>query len=188
MISKEEYFEYLNTRSKLGLVYRMKYLYPTLNKYLPGKTLDIGCGIGDFLNYKKDSIGLDINEMNVSYCQSLGLNVQTMEPDVLGFEDDSFESIILDNVLEHIDNPVPLLIEVSRVCKPNGQVIFGVPGKKGYSWDSDHKQFYDEARLVETIETYGFKKVVVKKMPLPFNFLTNYLKNFCLYGVFKKVP
>ena len=48
-MNNSEYAAYLRGRSLLGAVYRRFYLYPKLGKFIKGRILDIGCGVGDFL-------------------------------------------------------------------------------------------------------------------------------------------
>jgi SAM-dependent methyltransferase len=71
-----------------------------------------------------------------------------MTPDVLPFADASFDSVLLDNVLEHIEAPTLLLGEVRRVLVPGGRFLVGVPGQRGWESDPDHKVMYDEASSV----------------------------------------
>ena len=73
--NNDEYFEYLNQRSSLGLIYRKNFLYPRLAREMQGKVLDVGCGIGDFLEFYKNAKGTDINIKNVEYCSKIGLEV-----------------------------------------------------------------------------------------------------------------
>ena len=68
MISKKKYFEYLKDRSILGFFYRNFFLYPKLNKLLDAQTLDIGCGVGDFLKFRPNTIGVDINKNCIDWC------------------------------------------------------------------------------------------------------------------------
>ena len=187
MTNFNEYFSYLQNRSQLGLFYRKWLLYPKINKNLPGKTLDIGCGIGDFLSYRKDANGTDINPKLVEWCQSLGMNVTQMNVDELPFESGSYDSILLDNVLEHIVDPAPLLKEINRTLSSNGILVVGVPGKAGYACDADHKVFYSKDKLIETVEQYGFNKSSLFAMPLDIGWLENKLTQYCVYGVFQKI-
>ena len=40
-----------------------------LIKHIQGDLLDVGCGLGDFLeNASKNSLGIDINPYNVEHC------------------------------------------------------------------------------------------------------------------------
>ena len=78
-----------------------------------------------------------------------------MLPDVLPFEDISFEAVLLDNVLEYMQSP-PLISEIQRVLRPNGTLLIGVPGSKGMAHDPDHKVAYDEISLVTLANASGF--------------------------------
>jgi SAM-dependent methyltransferase len=178
------YFQYLKNRSQAGLIYRKFWLYPRLNGCLIGKTLDIGCGIGDFLSYRDDIVGVDINIKMVEWCRSQGQQVEKMKVDELPFKDGSYDSIIMDNVLEHIKNPEKILREAYRVLRSNGVFLLGVPGSYGYTKDSDHKVFYSEERLIQTLEINGFAKQEIFSMPFNLKLLEKYLSQYCVYGVF----
>jgi ubiquinone/menaquinone biosynthesis C-methylase UbiE len=71
------------------------------------------------LKYHLGTVGVDINPVTVNFCQESGLHAVLMEKDRLPFSDEVFDSIILDNVLEHIEKPFPLLREINRVLKKN---------------------------------------------------------------------
>lgn len=181
------YFEYLSQRSFLGKIYRNFILYPRLNKYLKGKTLDIGCGIGDMLSYRRNTIGLDINPLNVNYCKKKKLEAFLMRKGRIPFKDRSFDSVLLDNVLEHIDSPALLFKEIKRVLKPDGILLIGVPGTKGFESDSDHKIFYDEIKLNTLAEKFKFSVNYLFYTPFFRSiFLSKRLKQYCIYTEWKK--
>jgi SAM-dependent methyltransferase len=186
MAEQAEYFEYLQQRSKLGLVYRKYWLYPKLSRCLKGKSLDIGCGIGDLLAFRPNTVGVDINEKTVGWCKSLGYSVDLMEIDTLPYHDASFDSIIMDNVLEHIVDPKFILEEIHRVLVPGGNLVIGVPGLLGYQRDSDHKVFYSKTCLINTINQAGFVGNKVFAMPLDIDWLETRMSQYCIYGVFSK--
>jgi SAM-dependent methyltransferase len=179
-----DYFNYLKNRSKLGLIYRKYFLYPKIYKYLNGKILDIGCGVGDFLKLYNHVSGVDINEDCVNYCIQNGLNVKLMAQDVLPFKDNSFNSIILDNVLEHIDNPTNLISEITRVLTPNGILVIGVPCEKGYKYDVDHKVFYDINGIKNLFNNSFIYYYHFYTPPFTFLFRT-YFRQVALYTVLK---
>ncbi|WP_375574303.1 methyltransferase domain-containing protein [Ahrensia marina] len=66
----------------------------------------------------------------------------------LPFCDGSIDVGIMDNVLEYISEPGPLLAEAHRLLKPDATLFVGVPGEKGCHADTDHKIFYNEERLI----------------------------------------
>ena len=134
-----KYFDYLLHRSLSGLLYRKYWLYPKLVRHLSGQVLDVGCGIGDFIAYRPNTVGVDVNTSAVAWCRSRGLDVRLMDSDNLLFDDASFDGVMLDNVLEHLPDPSKLLSEIRRVLTSGGHVIVGVPGTFGYTCDADHK-------------------------------------------------
>ncbi len=181
------YFHYLQTRSLRGLLYRRWWLYPRLSRHLRGKALDVGCGIGDMVRYRSGTVGVDINPETVKWCRNSGLDIKLMEPNRLPFEDGAFESVLLDNVLEHIERPWPLLDEIRRVLIPKGRLVIGVPGVKGYHSDPDHKVYYDLRGLRSTVEGRGFRCVQIFAVPFKSEWLNTHMRQYCIYGVFECV-
>jgi len=184
MISYKSYFDYLSQRSRLGLLYRKHWLYPKLTKVIDGRTLDVGCGVGDMLSFRHNTTGVDVNPHAVAWCRSQGLEAYEMAEDVLPFGDCAFQSVILDNVIEHLYDPEVLLSQIRRVLEPGGVLVVGVPGQCGYAFDSDHKVYYDEVKLIEVISKAGFTRSNVMHLPLPIPGLGRWLRQYCLYGVF----
>ncbi len=78
-------------------------------------TLDIGASGDDHRAYFPNRTRLDINP--------------SKDTDVVGdahhlpFQDDSFESVVCSEMLEHADNPPQVISEIHRVLQPGGQVV-----------------------------------------------------------------
>ena len=153
----DEYHAFLKKRTLLGKVYRKFWLYPTLCKFLSGRTLDIGPGIGDFIRFRPNTIGVDINPDNVEYCRAQGLDVRLIEINRLPFEDGEIDCINMDNVLEHIEDPSLILSEMTRVLKKGGIALIGVPGVLGFKTAPDHEIYYSKEHLEETFVNLGYK-------------------------------
>lgn len=186
MTASEDYFEYLQKQSCIGAIYKKLWLYPKLNIYLEGSVLDVGCGVGDFLSYRANTVGVDINPKTVEWCKKRGLEAWIMEKDKLPFSDEVFDGAILDNVVEHIETPGPLLFEVHRVLRKQARLIVGVPGISGYDRDPDHKVFYSEQKLIREVSKCGFNLLKIFAMPLNLKWLESRLEQYCIYGVFQR--
>ena len=186
MTEHADYFNYLRGRGRLGLLYRRFFLYPRLARLLSGRVLDVGCGIGDFLRFRRGTVGVDVNPHAVEWCRQHGMDCQPMESDHLPFVDDSFDGVVLDNVLEHLVRPLPLLAEIHRVLKPGGRLLIGVPGPRGYACDADHKVFYAEADLERALAAADFSMKYIFYTPWKSKWLASRLPQYCLYGVFER--
>ena len=187
MTSNDEYFEYLQRRSRLGAIYRKHWLYPRLSRRLIGRTLDLGCGIGDMLAYRSNTVGVDINPHTVTFCKARGTEAYLMTSDTLPFNAMEFNSVLMDNVLEHLVEPVPLLAEVRRVLSAKGRLLIGVPGLKGWNSDPDHKTQYDESTLVASVEPLGFSHLETFHTPLfQSGWLDRNVRQYCIYACFER--
>ena len=188
MTDYDAYFDYLRQRKGLGLLYRRLWLYPRLCRHLRGRVLDVGCGIGDMVRFRPGTVGTDVNPKAVAYCREAGLDVVLMQPGRLPFENRAFDGVVLDNVLEHLDDPVPLLAEIRRVLSEDGTLIVGVPGSRGFASDSDHKRHYPEAALIDCLSSAGFTLDTLFHQPFRSRFLDRTLRYHAIYGVFHKGP
>lgn len=117
---------------------RRELVIALLAKYCrPGcEMLDIGCGPGLLLKELKakgyQAQGIDMSGLAVAYCRNKGLSdVQQGSATALPFTDNSFDVILLLDVLEHIENDKAALAEAKRVLKHDGLIIIFVPC---FSW------------------------------------------------------
>ncbi|MGC2511273.1 MAG: methyltransferase domain-containing protein, partial [Acidobacteriaceae bacterium] len=133
-------------------------------------------------------VGLDVNPFAVEFCNSKGMRAFVIEEDG-GFPLASHSSdvCILDNVLEHIEEPKRVLDECDRVTRDQGGLVVAVPGVRGYDSDPDHKLFYDEVRLQQLDDRWRR----MWSFSIPFLFkshsLSRSIKQYCLVAVYKKV-
>jgi SAM-dependent methyltransferase len=130
---------------------------------LTGRLLDVGCGSKPYeALFAVDAyIGLDIDSV---ISRQRGMADYYYDGNIFPFADDSFDSVLCNQVLEHVFNPNEFLAEISRVLKPGGKLLLTVP----FVWD-EHEQPYDYARyssfgLHALIYKQGFKIVHHKKI------------------------
>ncbi|MDO8579544.1 MAG: methionine biosynthesis protein MetW [bacterium] len=96
-----------------------------------GTVLDLGSGDGLLLDLlRKRGItgkGLDLSEKGVSKANFKGLDTKVFDfgSNKLPFPDNSFDTVVMLDILEHLYDPQFLLREAARVSKKN--IIVGVP-------------------------------------------------------------
>jgi SAM-dependent methyltransferase len=175
----------LKKKKITGKIYQKFFLHKKLLKQLKGTILDVGAGLGDFIKQCPDGYAVDPDPLNVQEMLNKGINAKQLLNDKIDYNDNFFDSIILDNVLEHITNPDYLLLEIKRVLKPNGIFLIGVPGLKGFLKSEDHRAFYNEYLLKKILnKDYNFFRSFYT--PFKSEILNKYLKSYCLYVIFKK--
>lgn len=98
-----------------------------------GKFLDVGCATGFFIygikNHSQWEVsGTDFGESAIRYAkEKLGLNAFHGDLGGIHFPDEHFDYVHVNNVLEHVPNPVPLLKECHRIVKRDGIFYLSVP-------------------------------------------------------------
>lgn len=96
------------------------------------KILDIGCGYGFFLHEMKSRgwqvEGVEISQTGRRYAQdTLNIPVHSGQLERLKFPEASFDVITLFYVIEHVPDPVHVMVEVKRILKPGGLVFLRWP-------------------------------------------------------------
>ena len=99
------------------------------------KVLEVGVGTGLSFDYYPSFCqltGIDLSENMLSYAQkSLDkkklkhVKLLKMDASDLKFEDNQFDCVMAFMVLSATRDPVKILKEAKRVCKPGGKIIFG---------------------------------------------------------------
>lgn len=121
------------------------------------RILEIGCGDGALSGlicgkFNCRITGVDPSEKGVNYAQEI-FDKYGFEGEFkvasgysFEFEDDSFEFIVLADVLEHLQHPDLMLKEIKRLLKPGGKAIVTTPIRTSeHPEDSMHVQeFFPE--------------------------------------------
>lgn len=91
--------------------------------------LDVGCGIGPYVErlagIGRTCIGIEIDEAVVAAARGMGRDVRHMSAYNLEFPNRSFDSVILVETLEHLDDFETALAEASRVARET--IVVTVP-------------------------------------------------------------
>lgn len=139
------------------------------------KILDFGCASGNYClelgRLGFDCTGVDINEEYVGAALSRGVNALLIK-DSLPFDDKSFDTVILFEILEHVRAPIEILKEAKRVARKN--VLLTAPNNSEFEilkrinltyehmLEEDHINFFTKdslsGLLSECFERFSIKK------------------------------
>lgn len=115
-----------------------------------GKVLNAGAGSRDISHLVEGELySQDIRDApHITYASPLH---------AIPVDDDFFDTIICNAVLEHVENPEEVLGEFSRVCKPGGVLYLCVPFMQPEHLDPTDFQRYTEDGLRREVERHGFE-------------------------------
>jgi SAM-dependent methyltransferase len=100
------------------------------------RLLDVGCGTGWIADHFEDYTGVDGSPDAVAAATARGRSVQLHDVEApLPFADASFDGVVLKDLLEHVDDPVGVVLEVLRVLRPGGRVFASSPDAQRWVWD-----------------------------------------------------
>jgi len=151
-----------------------KYLHRTV-PYLQGRLLDAGCGSQPYRDIFQcdEYVAVDISP--------------TFTPDIVGdlrnmeaIGNQSFDSVLSNQVLEHVDDADRVVAEMYRVLRPGGYLCVTVPFiSRLHGMPHDYWRF-SISGLRYLLEKHGFEVVLIEPMG---GFLTTqcYLWQFYIY-------
>lgn len=107
-------------------------------RYVPKdvRVLDVGCGFGQTLGYHAargcEVFGVEADENIRRVSEMFGFNVHVGLFDASLYEPDFFDYVTMDQVIEHVNDPIATLRGVSQILKPGGTAILSTPNAQGW--------------------------------------------------------
>lgn len=107
-----------------------------IRRYVPlegRRILDIGCGIGTFVRrlrqFSSEVYGIDIDVERVGQGATELPNLALAVGEYLPFSDETFDFILLHEVLEHVKDDAATLREATRVLRRGGRICIFCPNR-----------------------------------------------------------
>lgn len=141
------------------------------------RVLDIGCGFGESLAYHRErgcevwGVEADRNIARVASHHGFDVHVGLFDPSL--YEPEFFDYVTMDQVIEHIVDPIQTLRGVRTVLRPGGTAILTTPnasslgarvfGRRWINWHTPyHLQFFTPGSLRRAAENAGLEVTSVK--------------------------
>jgi 2-polyprenyl-3-methyl-5-hydroxy-6-metoxy-1,4-benzoquinol methylase len=129
----------------------------------PGeRVLDVGCGLGYFLNTLArggvQGWGMDYSHKSLSLARRLcSGHFSQGDAQALPFGDNAFDRIVFTDVLEHVADDRAALREIVRVARPGARLALVTPGVRGaLSRTSWRRLYHDEEGTPEFDQRAGY--------------------------------
>jgi len=129
------------------------------------RLLDAGCGTGSMVQHLKDlceAVGIDVAAQAVSIAAGHGVSgIVRGSLDRMPFDSATFDTVLVLDVLEHIQDDAAILRNLHAVLRPGGRLILTVPAFR-FLWSehddvNHHKRRYTTAEVQRLIEDAGFE-------------------------------
>jgi 2-polyprenyl-3-methyl-5-hydroxy-6-metoxy-1,4-benzoquinol methylase len=128
----------MNKKEHPGLTGIIRYArLKKIMKYLKGSVLDVGCSDGALFTLYKDIEGIDIDKDLIKIAKKYG-KAKLGSVEEIPYEDNSFDTVICLEVIEHIENEKKALEELARVSKKRIVLSFPMEPFSGHPDFMDH--------------------------------------------------
>ena len=131
----------------------------------PGRLLDIGCGVGDFLHFAEQNgwqcTGAEPSE-DASSIAKKRIKAEIMLPkDLEKLPDESFDVITMWHVLEHVSDLQWQVNQLNRLLKKGGRLVIALPNFRSYDaqYYKDKWAAYDVPRHLNHFSQDSIAKI-----------------------------
>lgn len=137
------------------------------------KILDVGCGIGSFLEIARergwDVYGTEFTDEAIAICKNKGVEMTQGKLDTKNYTENMFDIITSFEVIEHINNPIEEVQNMNKLLRPKGLLYFTTPNFNAlerYLLRSDyniieypeHLSYYTPKTINYLLTKNGYKK------------------------------
>lgn len=159
-------------------MHRYNQLLDEFEKYrVKNRILDIGCGLGYFLEVAKnrgwDVYGTEFSESAVKICESKGINIFKGQTQNSRFPDEYFDVVTSFEVLEHLNEFTLELKETHRILSVNGLFYCTTPNFNAFARHilkdnynvicyPEHLSYFTSSTLKKLLYRHNFKCEVIK--------------------------
>jgi len=175
-----QYYNNYNRQAYISPITIMRYneLLDIFERYRKtSNILDIGCGVGYFLEEAKkrnwNVYGTEYSEQAVNICTEKGLNVKKGTTSSINFEEEFFDIITSFEVIEHINNPLEEIQSIYHILRKDGIFYLTTPNINSITrlilkdkWNvinyPEHLCYYSPKTLQYLLKKNNFQKIFLK--------------------------
>jgi SAM-dependent methyltransferase len=183
MTSRESSYEQTRQPSpvdRVGVYLSNRNIVNFVKKHKPNRIVDLGCGynatlLQELRPYCDSLLGVDLaTNKNIDGIELLDRRI---DKDLPFLADESVDFVVVNSVLEHLQFPEQILVEIYRSLMVGGWVFVNVPNWRGKTFlefsafklglspaeeMNDHKMYYDKRDLWPLLVRAGFRPQDIK--------------------------
>ena len=137
----------------------------------PRRVLDVGCGDGTLLQIIREAgnpqvAGLEPSEHAATHAREhLQLDVTIGTLETAHWPANTFDTVLLRHVLEHLPEPAHALKHIGRLLRPGGHLILWVPNCDSWAaqWLKRYWIGYDPPRHLVTFSTQTLRQLLIQQ-------------------------
>ena len=150
-------------------------------KYISGKTLDLGAGSGKYRGIIKEKAS-----EYVAFDMAPGKNIDIVG-DALNspLESFSFDTVVSTQTLEHVKKPWIMVKEIHRILKENGICFLTAPFLAPYHADPHDYFRYTEEGMRSLFEEENFEIIECSGYGKPFSVISEFIR-FSFFNPYQK--
>ncbi len=152
-------------------------------QHAPGRLLDLGCWVGFLLaeagDRGWDGVGVEPSTFASAYARErLGLDVRTTDLFSAELEPESFDAVVLGDVIEHLIDPDAALDRIAALLAPGGVLAMMLPdagsplarrmGAKWWSVIPTHVQYFTRGSMGTLLGRKGWDLLDIGTAPKAF--------------------
>ena len=138
--------------------------------------LDYGCNTGRHASYVKlaygyNVMGADINKTAIEACERNGIKAELINEKFFEKYSSFFDVIINSHVLEHVDDPKDVLVNIRKILKDKGTFVIAIPQERirgditimqilyfflRLKFENPHKHKFSKNQLFSLLDEAGF--------------------------------
>jgi SAM-dependent methyltransferase len=135
-----------------------------IRRLLPGarRIVDVGCGRGGFIAACRrdlgDATGFDNEAAAARICRAQGLPFVQGDGEHLPFRDGSLDVVRAKEIIEHLQDPLPMLRDIARALQPAGLFLSHTPSH--FSTVYPVNNFWDDYTHVRPYSKFGLRRLL----------------------------
>jgi len=146
-----------------------QYISEILKQRPNGRLVDIGCGVGSFVNALNTEHwtveGVEPSTNAASAARRDGLSIHEGFLGSIALEPDGYDVVTILNVLEHIWDPNMALVEINRIAKDDALLVVAVPNTRypiaglAEFFEIEHVSHFTAQTVRDFLHKHGWRDV-----------------------------